>query len=253
MKTKLLYFIGGVVGGALGMWVAMEKKYQKRLDEEVAEVKKAYSEKKNVIVFPKCDSFCDSFEAKKMKTITKNDEDEAKNAEKIGAEKAKKIAEENAKRKAADIESYRQKLEENGYVDTHKTEYNLFSKPPKVAEIDNGIDEGEDLDIVDTTPSEDAPGPYVLETDELSTASEKFVNEQPYFEKVTLYLYDDGVLCSEEEEIITNIANTVGHDALGRIGEYEPDVVYVRNEQTSTDYEVIRQYTDFASIPHENE
>ena len=240
MNGKLLYFIGGVVGGALGMWVVMEKKYQKRLDEEVAEVKKAYSEKKNVIVFPKCDSFCDSFEDK---SITKSAE--------IDPEKAKKLAEENTRRKAADIESYRKKMEENGYVDTHKTEYNLFSKPPKAVDIHNGIDEGEDLEIVNTTPAEDAPGPYVLETDELST--EKFVNEQPYFEKVTLYLYDDGVLCSEEDEIITNIATTVGHDALGRIGEYEPDVVYVRNEQQSTDYEVIRQYRDFASISPENE
>lgn len=253
MNSKLIFFIGGVVGGALGMWVVMEKKYQKRLDEEVAEVKKTYSERKNVIVSEKCDSFCDSFEAKKMKTITKNGENEEEKVVEIGAEKAKKIAEENARRKAADLEKYKQKIGENGYADTHKTEYNLFSKPPRAIDIHNGIDEGEDLDIVDTTPPEDAPGPYVLETDELSTASEKFVNEQPYFEKITLYLFDDGVLCSEEEEIITNIAATVGHDALGRIGEYEPDVVYVRNEQQSTDYEVIRQYRDFASIPHENE
>lgn len=249
MNGKLLYFIGGVVGGALGMWVVMEKKYQKRLDEEVETVKKAYSEKKNVIVFPKCDSFCDTFSPEKSKTITKSITENSEN----DPEKAKKLAEENTRRKAADIESYRRKMEENGYVDTHKTEYNLFSKPPKAADIHNGIDEGEDLEIVDTTPAEDAPGPYVLETDELSTASEKFVNEQPYFEKVTLYLYDDGVLCSEEDEIITNIAATVGHDALGRIGEYEPDVVYVRNEQQSTDYEVIRQYRDFASISPENE
>ena len=249
MNGKLLYFIGGVVGGALGTWIVMQKKYEKQLAIEVEEVKKAYSEKKNVIVFPKCDSFegkCDSFENKSItKTITKNEENDP--------EKAKKLAEENTRRKAADIESYRRKMEVNGYVDTHKTEYNLFSKPPKAVDIHNGIDEGEDLEIVDTTPADDAPKPYVLETDELSTASEKFVNEQPYFEKVTLYLYDDGVLCSEEDEIITNIATTVGHDALGRIGEYEPDVVYVRNEQQSTDYEVIRQYRDFASISPENE
>lgn len=249
MNGKLIYFVGGTVVGALGMWAVMQKKYEKQLEIEVEEVKKVYSNKKNVIVSEKCDSFCDSFSPEKNKTITKNDEE----IEKIGAEKAKKIAEENARRKTSDIESYRQKMEENGYVNTHKTDYNLFSKPPKAVDIHNGIDEGEDLDIVDTTPPDDAPGPYVLETDELSTASEKFVNEQPYFEKVTLYLYDDGTLCSEDDEIITNIATTVGHDALGRIGEYEPDVVYVRNEQQSTDYEVIRQYRDFASIPQEND
>ena len=131
MNGKLIYFAGGAVVGALGMWVAMQKRYEKQLETEVEEVKKVYSNKKNVTICDVCDSFdqkCDSFE---NKSITKN----STKIEEIGAEKAKKIAEENARRKTSDIESYRQKMEENGYVNTHKTDYNLFSKPPKVVDI----------------------------------------------------------------------------------------------------------------------
>ena len=30
MNGKLLYFIGGVVGGALGTWIVMQKKYREK-------------------------------------------------------------------------------------------------------------------------------------------------------------------------------------------------------------------------------
>jgi hypothetical protein len=177
---------------------------------------------------------------------------------------SKTAAERNAQIKA-DLLRTNALIKDNGYgVDTHKTSYNLFSNPPAAKDIHNGVDEGEDLeidlepepedeevddpDILDTTPDYDAPGPYVLEPDDTSSAAWKFTNEEVYFDKITLFLYDDGVLCSDDNEIITNVAATVGQEALSRIGEYEPDVVYVRNEQISTDFEIIRQYRDFASI-----
>lgn len=225
MNTKIIYFIGGVLSGCLGTYFALKNIMQKRIDAEVADVKEAYASRNS-------DKPAGSVDEKPIKTH----------------QEAKDIAAKNSERKA-ELAKYRSLAEDSGYVNTHKTEYNLFSNPPKAREIKNGIDDDEDLDIIDTTPDKDAKGPYVLETDESSSASEKFVNEEPYFDKITLFLYDDGVLCTEFDEIITDLKNTIGADSLKRIGEYEPDVVYVRNEKTSTDYEVIRQYRDFADIP----
>ena len=236
MSTKLLYFFGGVLSGCLGTYFVMSRRMQEQIEAEVAEVKEVYSKK-----------YSKDAEEDDDRELSKEEEKEEQTEE-----NPKDIAERNNQRKA-DLAKYRSLSEENGYVNTHKTEYNLFSNPPKPSQIENGIDDGEDLDIINTTPEKDAKGPYVLESDELSSASDKFVNEEPYFDKVTLFLYDDGVLCSEEDEIITNVAATIGEESLRRIGEYEPDVVYVRNERDSTDYEVIRQYRDFMNIPNDDD
>ena len=245
MGTKLLYFFGGVLSGCLGTYLVMNRRMEERINEEVESVKELYSEKREKA--SKIDS--ESISNNEEYTDTSSDKDAQKPLR--TPQEAKDIVEKNNQRKA-DLAQFRSLSEENGYVNTHKTEYNLFSNPPKASQIENGIDDGEDLDIINTTPEKDAKGPYVLESDDVSSASEKFVNEEPYFDKVTLFLYDDGVLCSEEDEIITNIAATVGEESLRRIGEYEPDVVYVRNERDSTDYEVIRQYRDFMNIPNED-
>lgn len=240
MNSKLLYFFGGVVAGSAATFFVLRRRMNLRLEEEISDVKEAYSSRK------KAEN--DIFEAISEEETEKTEEN------------PKEIAKRNAERKA-ELMSASSIMKENGYVETHKTDYNLFSKPPKPSDIHNGIDEGEDLeieidptddpDILDTTPDLHATGPYVLEDDAYSTAADK-MNENPYYDKVTLFYYDDGVLASEEEEIITDIEGTVGYSSLARIGEYEPDVVYVRDDRTSTDYEIIRQYRDFAIFPDED-
>lgn len=243
MNSKILYFIGGVVAGSAATFLLLNRRMERRIEEEVEDVKEIYSTVnagKSLV-----DGLINDFKNGSEEKDIFEDSESSVDVE----ESPRDVAIRNAKLKSEMIANSNQIIENNGYANTHKTEYNLFSKPPKAIDIHNGIDEGEDLEIIDTTPSKDAKHPYVLESDKISSASEKFVNEEPYFDKVTLYYFDDGVLCSEEEEIITNVADTIGLDSLNRIGEYEPDVVYVRNERDSTDYEVVRQYRNFADIP----
>lgn len=245
MNSKLLYFAGGVLCGIAGTYFLMDRLMREEIDRQVEDVKETYSKMRENA--PKIDS-------EESNDISEYpDTDEKKSSEKAvkSLQEAKEFVAKNEQLKA-DLALFKNISEENGYLYTHKTDYNLFSNPPKPSQIENGIDDGEDLDIIDTTPDIDAKGPYVLETDELSSAAEKFVNEEPNFDKVTLFLFDDGVLCSEEDEIITNIAATVGEESLRRIGEFEPDVVYVRNEQDSVDYEIVRQYRDFMNIPNDD-
>lgn len=241
MNSKLLYFAGGVIGGMVGTYLVMKRRMEIRIEEEVADVKELYSSRAQKAA----ESDSEGIEE------GDTNEDEVPENRLRSPQEAKEIAAENAKRKA-DLILGNSIVQEKGYANTHKTEYNLFSNPPKAKDIHNGIDEDEDLDIINTTPEKDSRGPYVIEPINGMSASMRFANEEPYFDKVTLFLYDDGILCSEENDIVTNVAGTVGADSLNRIGEYEDDVVYVRNERISTDYEIIREYKDFISLPEED-
>lgn len=257
MNAKVLYFIGGVVTGAVTTFLVLKQRMDQQIEAEVAEVKERYSTM--AAGRAASEGILRGLEGTEV-------EDDIPTEEIVRSDsRASREAIQRNEQIKADLLKTNTLIKEQGYgIDTHKTSYNLFTHPPVAKDIHNGIDEDEDLeidlspeqeaeededpDILDTTPEYNAPPPYVLETDDTSSAAWKFTNEERYFDKVTLFLYDDGVLCSDQNEIITNIGATIGHEALDRIGEYEPDVVYVRNEQISTDYEVIRQYRDFASM-----
>ena len=84
--------------------------------------------------------------------------------------------------------------------------------------------------------------PYIIPVDE-------FFDGNQTFDKVTLNYYEkDGALVDSDEELIHDVANTIGEDTLERFGDLsdDDDVVYVRNEKLSIDYEIIRVYNSYA-------
>lgn len=226
MNSKVLYFIGGVVVGSAATFFVLKKRMEEIVDERVND-------------------------------ILEKERTSANNRKKV----AKNLVDENNKRKE-DLMAANKISSDNGYVSvTHKDEpvaYNLFSNPPKAIDIHNGIDEGEDLEVSyaedyeegveSESPSEGiSDRPYVIHP-------EDFVNDRPFFDKITLEYYEDDVLCNAiSEEIVTDIDRTIGRESLKHFGEYEEDVVYVRNDRTSTDYEVIYQHRPFAYIPSEGD
>lgn len=79
--------------------------------------------------------------------------------------------------------------------------------------------------------------PYVISPDEFG--------EKNGYENVTLTYYADGVLTDYFDNVISNVDEVVGFDSLDHFGEYEDDVVFVRNEKMETDYEILRDLRDF--------
>lgn len=79
--------------------------------------------------------------------------------------------------------------------------------------------------------------PYVISPDEFG--------EKDGYENVTLTYYADGVLTDYFDNVINNVDEVVGFDSLDHFGEYEDDVVFVRNEKMETDYEILRDLRDF--------
>lgn len=61
-------------------------------------------------------------------------------------------------------------------------------------------------------------------------------------EAQTLYYYKDGILCDDNNNIIKDTTSIVGEEALNDFGKYEEDTVYVHNDTTGLDYEIILEH-----------
>lgn len=78
---------------------------------------------------------------------------------------------------------------------------------------------------------------YVISPEEFSEVEE--------YATVSLTYFADGVLSDEHGVIIENIEELIG-DGLNHFGEYEDDSVFVRNDKTRCDYEILRDEREYA-------
>lgn len=67
---------------------------------------------------------------------------------------------------------------------------------------------------------------------------DEFIEGKPQYDKVTIYHYADGYFADDDNCLIEG-GETVGHNTFDDIPEGFEDVLYVRNEYLSIDYEVI--------------
>lgn len=104
----------------------------------------------------------------------------------------------------------------------------------------NYVDDNFDYEIELASRSEDAP--YVISHDEF------FQNELDY-EQVSLTYYEgDGVLLDDKDMPIPDTDDIVGDDNLVRFGHGSKDnnIVYVRNDHRSMDFEIARSTGEYA-------
>lgn len=87
---------------------------------------------------------------------------------------------------------------------------------------------------------EDVDKPYVISPEEF--------DENDDYEVATLTYYADKVLTDEHDNIIEDVESMVGEDSLNHFGEYEDDSVFVRNDRTKTDYEILADSRRFCEI-----
>lgn len=84
--------------------------------------------------------------------------------------------------------------------------------------------------------------PYVIKPEDFDEFDE--------YEAISLTYYADGVLTDEYDEIVEDVDNIVGLDALNHFGEYEEDSVFVRNDRLRCDYEILKDYRNYADVYH---
>ena len=68
------------------------------------------------------------------------------------------------------------------------------------------------------------------------------------YERISLTYYADGILADDRDDPILNAGEIVGFEALDSFGEYEEDTVFVRNDATRCDYEIIRDKRTFGEV-----
>lgn len=103
--------------------------------------------------------------------------------------------------------------------------------------------------------------------DDEEMEAEEYMNNEPYviapeelgevdnYEVISLTYYSDEVLTDDNDDIIEDVEDVVGTDALSSFGDYEDDSVFVRNDRLQCDFEILADERAYADIidrkPHE--
>lgn len=82
--------------------------------------------------------------------------------------------------------------------------------------------------------------PYVISPAEFG--------EDEAYETITLIYYNDGILADHDGNSIEDIDACIGYESLNHFGEYGDDSVYVRNDDTMMDYEVLLDESNYADL-----
>lgn len=94
--------------------------------------------------------------------------------------------------------------------------------------------------------AKDVEKPYMITVDDYAELDD--------YNTESLYYFEDGVLTDESENIIDDVEDIVGEEALAKFDEEEVDSVYVRNDARKTDYEILRDMGNYYDkYPREDE
>ena len=109
----------------------------------------------------------------------------------------------------------------------------------KTYEVENNIMQKESMYEEDDFPSEE-DSPYII-------SEEEYADPIPANDKIALkYFIKDGILIDELSHEVMDINASVSLRNLKVLDTGESDVLYVRNETISTDYEIVVDEDDYA-------
>lgn len=236
VKYGLIFVGGAAVGGGVG-WFTAKKHYEGIMDERIQEenqkTREYYDKKYEGYVKAETDvvevwqeSNTDIESGPDSITTVAND------IEEVGRAAVESYTERMNRRKDDLLRPERIQYD-RGALD--RISYNSFSKPKIVEDIEEKEVDEVRLKQNDYDPRDDI---YVI-------SAEQFAHERLGFDKVTLYWWELERILSEEDMAILDVPDILGTGWEGKIGTEEKDVVYVRNENLETDYEVVVQHNSF--------
>jgi len=104
----------------------------------------------------------------------------------------------------------------------------------------NKITNKPDREPVDYSKSEGKEGRNTL-----LITSERFVNEEPDYEKITLSFYEeDGVLADSFGDVV-DVERSIGFKAVSYFNLLHQDVIYIRNTDLKIDYEIVLEHSSY--------
>ena len=105
------------------------------------------------------------------------------------------------------------------------------------------VRENEDMDICGVDLDDNSLPIYLISPNEFG--------ENGYDQKQLFYYAADETLCDEDDEVIDPDESNVGENALDVFIYTDVDHCYVRNNETKTDYDIVRVDGSFASYESE--
>lgn len=158
----------------------------------------------------------------KYEVVEDEIEEKTEEAEGKSEEDDPEVLESKMSYKKPPLKEYVKMVEDNGYMPkTHMEEVE--------EEIANG--EWDDKDVYE---------PYIIRPDEYG--------ELHAYETLSLNYYADGVLTDELDNPIEDVESLVPADFADHFGEYEDNVVHVRNDNLECDYEILRDLRKFTDV-----
>lgn len=96
-------------------------------------------------------------------------------------------------------------------------------------------------DRVTKDEDEDGDDIHVIPPEEFDTLFD--------YDAVQCTYWADGILSNDyDDKPMNDISSTVGHESLKHFGEYEDDVVHVRNDELRTDYEITLEHRRYVDV-----
>lgn len=146
---------------------------------------------------------------------------------KIVEKKYKQIADE-------EIESVKEHYKNKENLEHNTAEYFELDKEDTKFEYKEIV---EDLGYSANIEEDDGTvAPYVISPEEFG--------DKPGFDTESWTYYADKILTDESDEIVGDPENIIG-DGLDHFGDYDDDSVYIRNENTKCDYEILKHIRPF--------
>lgn len=119
------------------------------------------------------------------------------------------------------------------YVDYSAITRNLGYVPEPKEDEDNAAEK------------QPSTSPYTIDQNDFGMNEDYDVDSMLY--------HADDYLTDENNELIDNIEDSVGYECLNEFKESDTDVVYVRNDETKTDYEILKVDTNYKDLVNQEE
>ena len=228
MLKAALYIAAGVVVGSAATFFAVKGHFQKKCE---GEVEQAWKDAREHYIKQKAANDLAEKNRREKEELAKKAEETEEVVEEVELIEPERKFDIKKLRKEAErkVQSYRR---------------NVFNNPPNKRDI-HIIEDGEDAveldeggweEEADDTPREGLQEfPYVI-------SAEEFANEHvDDYDKITIYLYPDGVAVDSREKIVDDIDAIAGKENMDRIEELADadGTVLIRNEMRSSDYELL--------------
>jgi hypothetical protein len=89
--------------------------------------------------------------------------------------------------------------------------------------------------------------------DYISIITPEEFGEEDGYKTESLTYYADGYVTDDRDNIIDDVDDLIGLESLEHFGEYEEDSVFVRNDKTKKDYEILKSYDTYYPSSEETE